>query len=49
MDPADPESPAFLRSDMSRVELSVTLRDAVVFGATEEVKGENLEDMEDVP
>ena len=45
MDPSDPESPAFLRSDMSRVELAVTLRDAVVFGSTVEVKGENLEDL----
>lgn len=41
MDPSDPETPAYMRSGMSDVERVVTLRDAVVFGATVEVKGED--------
>lgn len=43
MDPSDPMTPAYMRDGMSDVERAVTLRDAVVFGATVEVKGENLE------
>ncbi len=45
MDPSNPETPAYTRAGMSDVERAVTLRDAVVFGATIEVEGENLEDM----
>lgn len=45
MDPSDPLTPAYMRAGMSDVERAVTLRDAVVFGATVEVKGENLEDV----